>query len=525
MSHNHIRRRIGLIGIIIFIIPALLTIAIYSLAESYEVTEPVENSTTPWTTIFSDSFEASNAETWIITDTNGVEDGEYYWAATEITASKGLNSLWSSGGGSDGQGLVPGQDNYPANASSSLTATPISIGNAIALSLTFDIWTDTQSPTDSLQIKASNDGVSFSVVKIVSGAHPIWRQLSVDLYSYVNYDQIWLSFLFSSDATVEGKGVFVDNVVLSVQLEPEQVTIFIPIINEEETPTPTPIPTPTSTVPWLDYINSFRSSMDLQDLSETIEWSYGAELHSRYMVKNDYVTHYEDPSNPWYTPEGAEAGGNSNVFVSGSLATADEAAIDFWMTAPFHAISIIDPQLATTGFGSYRQDDGGWEMGASLDVTRGRGPLPQETNFPLLFPPPDGQTWLLRYWGNEFPNPLTSCPGYTAPTGPPIMVQLGAGSITPDVLGFTLEADGQPLEGCFFDETSYVNSNPSPQNSGRIVLGNRDAVILMPRQPLAAGKEYTVTLTTSDEIIKWTFSTVSPPGFQNSLPFIEFKIR
>ena len=229
------------------------------------------------------------------------------------------------------------------------------------------------------------------------------------------------------------------------------------------------------------------------------------------MVLNDYVGHYENPENQWYTAAGAAAANSGNVFVTSWFDSPDENAIDFWMVAPFHAVSILDPQLKETGFGSYREDIGHWNMAATLDVLRGRGALPEGTSFPILYPPEGGQTQLDRYYGGEFPNPLSSCPNYEAPTGPPIIVQLGPGDITPVVLSHSLESDGQILESCLYDETTYINANSGHQSSGRIILNNRDAVVIMPRYPLASGNNYSVKVTTIDDTISWTFQTANSP--------------
>ena len=293
---------------------------------------------------------------------------------------------------------------------------------------------------------------------------------------------------------------------------PEPVAkVHLPVIILIPTSTPTPSPTPDDPPEphWLAYLNRFRSDTGLNRLVENQGWSYGGWLHSRYMVKNDYVGHYENTGNPWYTPEGYEAGRNGNVYVSWWADAPDEQPIDFWMTAPFHAISMLDPQLQTTSFGIYHEAIGNWKTGATLDVIRGRGDLPHGTTFPIPYPADGAETWLTAYWGGEFPDPLTSCPGYTAPTGPPIMLQLGAGELTPQVVSHQLLDNGVPLPTCIFDETNYVNPDSGMQWTGRIVLNNRDAVVIMPRDPLIPGKSYTVEISTTESTTQWSFSVDS----------------
>ncbi len=283
------------------------------------------------------------------------------------------------------------------------------------------------------------------------------------------------------------------------------------ILKPEATPTLTPTATLSPGPSWLGYLNLFREMAGLPHLAENTDWSSGAMLHSRYMVKEDAITHSENSSSPWYTAEGALAGASGNIFVSGWMNTPDEAAIDWWMTAPFHAVAIIDPRLQVTGLGSYRENIGFYKMGATVDVQRGRGTLPPGYSFPVMFPKDGGQTWLTRFYGGEWPDPLISCPGYAAPTGPAIILQLGSGSLTPTITASGFVDNSGSLEYCLLTETNYTNPDSASQNSGRIILGNRDAVVILPRLPLTVGQTYTATATSDGNPLTWHFSVTSPP--------------
>ncbi len=225
------------------------------------------------------------------------------------------------------------------------------------------------------------------------------------------------------------------------------------------------------------------------------------------MVKNDAMGHTEDPANPWYTVEGAQAGQSSNVMVSTSTATTDLFAIDLWMRGPFHAVGIIDPALAQAGFGSYREASGIFQMAAALDVIRGLGTVPVTVTFPVYFPSNGGVLPILAYTGGETPNPLSSCAGYTPYTGPPIILQIGDGGLTPQVTDFGFWHAGTSLEVCEFDETNYTD--PVYQATGRSILGVRDAIVLMPRYPLTAGETYSATITNNADVYTWSFSVAS----------------
>ncbi|GAB4499934.1 MAG: hypothetical protein OHK0052_15630 [Anaerolineales bacterium] len=276
-------------------------------------------------------------------------------------------------------------------------------------------------------------------------------------------------------------------------------------------PTVTPSPTAT-TIPaadWLGYFNQIRALGNLPNVAENSDWSAACVLHSRYMVKEDDLTHYEDPNSPWYTPEGALAGENSNVMVTDIVNASDEFAIDLWMTGPFHGIGMLDPGLTFTGFGSYREADGGWQMGACLNVWDGWTGVPGGFTFPAYFPA-NGKTMpYLSYDGREYPDPLTSCAGYTAPSGPPIYLQLGSGEVVPNVTASSFMQNGTPLDHCVFDESTYTNPDTSAQALARSILDYRDAVILIPKSPLTPGATYQVSITSDGQTYTWSFTAAN----------------
>jgi uncharacterized protein YkwD len=289
---------------------------------------------------------------------------------------------------------------------------------------------------------------------------------------------------------------------------------YLPLVLYLSTPTPeitptatsSPTPTNTSTPPadWLSYVNWLRSLGGLPGVKENSSWSYGDTKHSIYVVKNDYLGHDEDPSNPWYTQEGADAAAASNVMASFYLDTPDLYAIDMWMTGPFHGVGIIDPALGETGFGSFRADDGGYTMAAALDVIRGLGSIPPAITFPIMWPSDGGIMPYIAYNGGEAPDPLSGCSGYTVPSGPPIFLMIGDGSQVPNVTAHSFRQAGSELAHCVFDETSYTNPNGSYQSLGRTVLSMRDAIIVMPRDPLVSGLTYTVSITNSGTTYSWS---------------------
>lgn len=253
---------------------------------------------------------------------------------------------------------------------------------------------------------------------------------------------------------------------------------------------------------WLHHLHKARYLADLPLLAENSAWSDGGWKHSRYMVKNDVIGHSEDPALPWYTPEGHAAAQNGNVAVSSSTDATDEGMIDLWLTGPFHQVGIIDPRLAQTGFGAYREAIGTWQTGATLDVLRGLGSLPATVTYPIRFPEAGKTSPYSRYTGGEYPDPLSACAGYTIPSGPPIILQLTA---TPTVSAFSFARGATALPACLYTETTYTNANASAQSLGRSVLAARHAIVLIPRDPLTAGT-HTVSITANGTTHSWSFT-------------------
>src|SRR5260370_77960 len=173
---------------------------------------------------------------------------------------------------------------------------------------------------------------------------------------------------------------------------------------------------------WLTRFNTWRANTGLPLLAENTTGGTGEYDDALHMVKNDLVTHYDTPGTPYYTTDGDTAARNSNIYVSSSTTTADSTAIDWWMQAPFHAMGMMDPRLTQPGFGSHREVKSGRNIGAAGGVLRGN-PFSRDPN-PVYFPGNGATEPLMSYGGNEFPDPLQGCPGYSAPTELPVFIQV-----------------------------------------------------------------------------------------------------
>ena len=242
----------------------------------------------------------------------------------------------------------------------------------------------------------------------------------------------------------------------------------------------------------------------MPNLTENATLSDGDTKHSIYMVKDNLVTHSEDPTKPYYTPEGDAAARNANIEVNTTTNTTDDQAIDWWMQAPFHAMGMMDPRLQTTGFGSYGDSTSSpWHFGAAIDTSRGN-PFSGGT-YPVYFPGNGNTEPLTTYSGGEYPDPLQACPGYAVPTGLPVFIEVGGNvSTTATVHSFT--GNGAPLNHCVIDSSNTALSS---------YLAARGGVIVIPQQPLQSGVKYVVALTVNGLPYTWSFTVgplaVTPP--------------
>lgn len=257
---------------------------------------------------------------------------------------------------------------------------------------------------------------------------------------------------------------------------------------------------------WLDRLNFYRAAAALPPVAEAPVLSHAVRQHARYMVTHDAVEHAQR-ARRWATPEGAAAAAVSNLAGSTSPLEPESWAVDTWMQAPFHALGILDPALQQVGFGIHRARDGRIQTAAGLDVIRGRNAAPAAAvRYPVLWPA-DGASVPLSAHTAEYPSPLTSCPGYTAPSGLPLIVQLGSGSRLPRVVGSYVGEETQALEHCVFDEGTYRNGRAIEQRLGRRILASRDAVVLIPRRPLRPGATYRVVLEVAGHLrLDWRFT-------------------
>lgn len=275
--------------------------------------------------------------------------------------------------------------------------------------------------------------------------------------------------------------------------EPEPTEVILP-----------PVPQPAD--PSVAEVNELRALAGLEPVAHDAALAAGAAEHARYMVATGLLTHVQDPASPFHSADGEAAGRNANLFVSEESDASERDAIHSLMTAPFHGIAFLDPALERVGAAVHRDGEAAhWRTGYAIDVLRGRAstedPQPGE---PIVWPGDGATVPLASYAGHERPDPLSSCPGFEAPSGLPLYVQFG--SYEP-VLDAELRADdGSVVPVCSFDQETYRNPDPAAQQVAREALALRDAAVLLPQVPLREGTTYHVEVRTPERTLGWSFT-------------------
>ena len=267
---------------------------------------------------------------------------------------------------------------------------------------------------------------------------------------------------------------------------------------------------------WLAPLNYYRAIAGLYPVEADSALSAADAAHAHYLLQTygDRIfdiggeVHNEDPKLPGYTEAGTSTAHNSNIGARNrerGIAPPPIVAIEGWLTTPFHRLWQLNPDLQRAGYGEYCDRRQCVEV---LDVESDLPPLIAKSKplkQPVEFPPADAAL-KMRELESEWPDPLTSCPGYNPPAGLPITLQLGP-FVTPKLSAYSLTVRGPattPLEICGFNADSYANPDKSQAAKVRDVMRSFGAIVIIPRAPLKPGR-YTVTIT-ADRIYSWNFA-------------------
>ena len=220
----------------------------------------------------------------------------FFWAPSECESSVGFRSLRASGGG---EGTTLACDSgYPADmASSALLYLDLrDTLRASVLELRFDAWLDAD-PDEGLMVSyitfdASGTMDQRRILHTATGrSGSWWRGISLDLTTLSDrLDPTWshdlrgrrayLEMLFiSHDGSVDGRGAFLDNMTIDVEIPPT------PTASPTPPPTATPSPTPTVPPTDVDRVNACLTLSDCDSLTIRAYTDYGCD--GRYQAGVD----------------------------------------------------------------------------------------------------------------------------------------------------------------------------------------------------------------------------------------------
>jgi pSer/pThr/pTyr-binding forkhead associated (FHA) protein len=266
---------------------------------------------------------------------------------------------------------------------------------------------------------------------------------------------------------------------------------------------------------WIASLNHFRETAGLSPVRDAKALSAGVANHAHYVVVNDAAMiragkidasiHDEDPSKPFFTPDGKAAGALSDVdavFTDPPAAPESSWAIENWITGPFHRMWLLNPALHEVGYGQFCS---GGICAAALNVRSGMDADPGRAA-PVMYPS-DRDTIRNGTFSadeTEWPDPLATC-GYHTPTGVPISLQIG-GSAPAGLETASLTRNGAAVTTCAFDATSYKSADPVAQDRVRKELAHFAAIVMVPREPLVPGATYSVNIKAGGQNFSWWFA-------------------
>ena len=250
---------------------------------------------------------------------------------------------------------------------------------------------------------------------------------------------------------------------------------------------------------WLDRVNEFRASLPLDPVREDPATSKAARKHSIYMVETGFVEHGEKADSPWHTPEGHQAGEQSNVAGGTGEPPTQERAVDLWIEGPFHRLGLMRPGWRTTGFSlesGLRDGENRW--GATLNVIGGLT-ASSSANWPIVWPNARQSvaTHFLQFERIEWPDPAVGCPdSKSTDYGTIITASFGPG-VAPKVKSARLRVfGGDPVPLC--NETAATYRKDDHTDVGWRLLDENNTVMVLPRIVLSPGTTYVGRITLKD---------------------------
>ncbi len=240
---------------------------------------------------------------------------------------------------------------------------------------------------------------------------------------------------------------------------------------------------------WLKRLNRFRKQYGAPRAAENPDLTSWVQRHVTYMVRNNELTHAENPNNRWYTVEGATAGRASAINHGGRPA----ATLARWMTQPFKAMALLNPEATLASWASASRYSALWPQRQNVNVDRFGSP-----SRPYTFPG-RGAKAPRRISQGDWPSPYTSCPARyrqrlaAGGTGAPVLFSFGSDGVAPRNVSARLRVGGKRVPVCVITSRTYKNPKTHERRLARKMMRvNQHTVVLLPLHPLARGRHTAV---------------------------------
>jgi hypothetical protein len=188
---------------------------------------PKQKKTAGWQTIKYESFEGAFPNDWVVYASSGYADA--YWDDTSFKSAADSWSCFCADAGSAGTGWG-GQ--YVNDMYAWMTYGPFDLSDAYAAEVFFYHWTKTEPNYDKFHYVASKNGINYYGSYFTGnctddpGNISGWLTKTFDLTSVYSIgdltgeSQVWLAFVFSSDASVISDGTYLDEITIRKQALP-----------------------------------------------------------------------------------------------------------------------------------------------------------------------------------------------------------------------------------------------------------------------------------------------------------------
>lgn len=261
---------------------------------------------------------------------------------------------------------------------------------------------------------------------------------------------------------------------------------------------------------WVTALNRFRAEYGVAPVTEDPDLSAAAEQHALYMAKAGAMTHVQDPDSPDYTAEGAAAAAAS-LLAGPAVESEPQQLVDLWSGGAFTTLRMLDPGLATVGYG---QTAAGEDNFAALDVLSGLSADVTKGGWPRTWPSSAAPVRTVAYAGDERPSPVAPCGAEPAAGwGLPLLVSYGPGAQPTSVTASVTRDGGTAVPVCVTSAEDY--GDPVAAKALRYA----NTVLVVPKEQLAAGSTYVGTVSSSRGKIPLGF-TVAGDRVPDSPPVV-----